>query len=61
MAKGEYKGVLCPKCGKKGLHVADHPYANGRKEPGKVSCCYCYARFIVNKKADKPNESRKDD
>ncbi len=40
-----FKGLKCPKCGKKGLHYAKHPHAYGWKNYDKVSCRYCEARF----------------
>ena len=41
------KGKPCPKCGRKGLHFADHPHAFGFKDYGRVECRFCHARFNV--------------
>lgn len=35
----------CPKCGRKGLHYADHPHALGWKDYATVTCRFCHARF----------------
>jgi hypothetical protein len=31
-----WRGRPCPKCGKKGLHVADHQHASGEKILGTI-------------------------
>ena len=41
----KFKGLKCPKCGKKGLSYAPHPHAYGWKNYDKVACRYCEARF----------------
>jgi hypothetical protein len=51
--RGKYQGVPCPKCGKKGLRVPEHPHAFGYKNYGKVSCFYCNARFKEKAKEGK--------
>ena len=48
----ELRGIPCPKCGKKGLHIANHPHAFGHKVPGRAYCQYCNARFTICKKAE---------
>lgn len=50
-----FKGIKCPKCGRKGLHHPDHPHAFGWKEYDKAECRFCYARFRVRESA--PNNS----
>lgn len=35
----------CPKCGRKGLHYADHPHAIGMKDFDRLVCRFCGARL----------------
>lgn len=39
------RGHRCPKCGRRGLHFADHPHALGFKDYGTIECRFCHARF----------------
>ena len=45
----KFKGVKCPKCGKKGLSYAPHPHALGFKDYDRVACRWCNARFSAEK------------
>ena len=49
----KFKGIKCPKCGRKGLHHPDHAHAYGWKEYSKAECRFCHARFRV--KESTPN------
>ena len=46
-----FKGIKCPKCGRKGLHHPDHTHAYGWKEYSKAVCRFCNARFNVRESA----------
>jgi aspartate carbamoyltransferase regulatory subunit len=41
----KFKGMPCPKCGKKGLHYSNHPHAFGWKDFYHVNCRYCNTTF----------------
>ena len=43
----------CPKCGRKGLHYADHPHAFGWKDYERVRCRFCQARLRI---VERPRE-----
>lgn len=45
MAKNKFPP--CPKCGKKGLHYASHPHAQGWKDYERAVCRYCGERFKI--------------
>jgi hypothetical protein len=52
MAKKRFQP--CPNCGRRGLHYADHPHAQGWKDYKYVRCRFCQKRFkVVNKKEQK--------
>lgn len=52
MFSGDLRSKLCPNCGRKGLHYANHPHAFGYKDYDKIECRFCHARF-------KPKERNK--
>ena len=41
----ELKGKPCPKCGRKGLHLAAHPHAYGWKDSSRATCRFCGTTF----------------
>jgi len=42
----QYQGVQCPKCGKKGLRIADHPHAFGYKDTDRACCRFCHTVYL---------------
>ena len=44
-----FRGVKCSRCGRKGLHFANHPHAFGYKDYDIVICRYCNGRFSADK------------
>jgi len=46
----DFRGKKCPKCGRKGLHYANHPHAFGYKDYDRVACRFCQAYFTLKKK-----------
>lgn len=49
-----FKGVPCPKCGKKGLSYSDHPHAFGWKDYDHATCRYCGRTFKVKQRHEEP-------
>jgi hypothetical protein len=47
----------CPKCGRKGLHYADHPHADGFKDSDHVRCRFCQTRFKAER-LELPKEAK---
>lgn len=47
--KKELRAVKCPKCGKKGLHYANHPHAFGWKDYSAIECRFCNTKFNASK------------
>jgi transposase-like protein len=45
MERSSYRGIPCPACKRKGLSIANHPHALGRKDLSRVKCKYCNKKF----------------
>lgn len=47
------RGIKCPACGKKGLHYANHPHAQGYKDISAAVCRFCGKRFKLTERNEK--------
>lgn len=52
----DWKKELCPKCGRRGLHYADHPHARGFKDYDRLNCRFCKSGFRIKEKSNQESE-----
>jgi len=45
----DWRKYKCPKCGRKGLHYANHPHAYGYKDYNRLHCRWCHGYFDADK------------